>query len=249
MHFGNPRPAAFLFLLALAGASPAAAADIATTRQAFFTADSSAPELAKDYVGSHPGYGIEITEFHDAGKDPTQIFHGLGPVSRSRAGVCRFTATEIFPHRADDGAISWDSMPLNPREHAEPPFTMAAVGGANCPRQDAAAYAALESGISDAEFIAVTNFWKDISKSEGKFDDASVYLSLIVSQKVADAFATFRSALFGSGPPPQLQAIFRGGLEAYDLAFGDSSANTSNFFLSISKSSTGFQVLNFQTQY
>ncbi|HXI99710.1 MAG TPA: hypothetical protein VNH44_00720, partial [Micropepsaceae bacterium] len=156
----------------------------------------------------------------------------------------------IFPHRADDGTISWNNTPLNPREHAEPPYIMAAVAGMPCPQQDAAAYAALEMGISDAEFIAVSNFWKDISKSESKFDEASVYLSLIVSQKAGEAFAAFRTALFSpNGQPPQMQAIFRGGLDAYDLAFGDGSANSSDFFLSISKSTTGFQFLNFQTQY
>jgi hypothetical protein len=76
-----------------------------------------------------------------------------------------------------------------------------------------------------------------------------VYLTLIVSPKAAEQFAVFRSALFDSaGPPPQLQAVFRGGLDAYDLAFG-MAANSSNFFVSISKSATGFEVLNFQTQY
>jgi len=208
----NIRRFGALLAFALAGAAtPAAAAD--ATKQAYFAGDSSAPELASDYLRSHPGDGIEIMQFRDAGKDPMQIFHVLGPASRSRAGVCRYTATEVFAHRADDGAISWNNMPLNPREHAEPPYTMAAVAGASCPRQDSDAYAALEMGIADAEFVAVSNFWKDISKSESKFDEASVYLSLIVSQKAADAFAAFRTALFGaSSTPPQLQAVFRGGL-------------------------------------
>jgi hypothetical protein len=46
-----------------------------------------------------------------------------------------------------------------------------------------------------------------------------------------------------------MQAIFRAGVDGYDLAFGDGRAASSNYFLSISKSATGFQVLNFQTQF
>jgi hypothetical protein len=164
--------------------------------------------------------------------------------------VCRFTETQVFPHRADDGTISWNTIPLNVREHAEPPYTMAAIGGNSCPAQSDDGYTALEDGITDAEFVTVSNFWKDISKSAEKFDSASVYVSLIISQRAAEKFAAFRAALFDSkdGKPPQLQAVFRGGLDAYDLAFG-MAANSSNYFLSISKSSTGFEVLNFQTQY
>jgi hypothetical protein len=228
--------------------TPALAADMAATTQTFFMPDPAQPELANAYLSAHPGDAIEFSSFGDPA-NPVQIFHAFGPVSRSRAGVCRFTATQVFAHRADDGTISWDSKPSNPNEHAEPPYTMAAVAANPCPKQDDESYAALDNGIMDGELIAISNFWKDISRSEAKFDEASVYLSLIVSQKVADSFAAFRSAIFQpGGKPPQMQAIFRAGVDAYDLAFGDGRA-ASNYFLSISKSGTGFQVLNFQTQY
>ena len=237
------------FALTVCAITPASPAEATRVKQTFFTADAAAPELANDYLRAHPGDALEILSFSEPGKDPTEIFHALGPVSRSRAGVCRFTATQLFPHHADAGTISWNAMPLNPREHAEPAYTMAAVAGNACPRQNEEAYASLEDGISDPEFLAVSNFWKEVSKSTEKFDQASVYLTLIVSPKAAEQFAVFRSALFDSaGPPPQLQAVFRGGLDAYDLAFG-MAANSSNFFVSISKSATGFEVLNFQTQY
>ena len=243
----------FPTLLALAltagSVTPADAADATRARATFFTADAATPELAKDYLSAHPGNGIEILTFTEAGKDSTEIFHAFSPVARSRAGVCRFTSTQVFPHRTDDGTISWNTIPLNVREHAEPAYTMAAVAGNSCPAQSDDGYAALESGITDAQFVAVTNFWKEISSSAEKFDAASVYLSLIVSQKAAEQFATFRAALFDAGAQrPQLQAVFRGGLDAYDLAFG-MAANSSNYFLSISKSQAGFEVLNFQTQY
>ena len=239
------------FALTVVVIAPASAAEATGTKQTFFATDPAAPELANAYLRTHPGDGIEIVPFSEPGKDPTQTFHGLGPVSRSRVGVCRFTATEVFPHRSGDGAISWDSTPPNPREqHAEPPYIMAAMAGTPCPRQNEDAYAALEDGISDPEFVAISNFWKEISASQEKFDQVSVYLSLIVSARVAEAFAGFRAAVFGAGgQPPQLQAVFRGGVDAYDLAFGASRSNSSSFFLSISKSATGFQVLNFQTQY
>lgn len=232
------------------GTVTARGAEATATVQTFFASDPSIPELANDYLRTHSGDAIEILSFGDPAKDATQIFHAFGPVSRSRAGVCRFTSTQIFPHRSDDGAISWDNKSSNPREHAEPPYPLAAVAGNPCPRQDANGYASLDTGIMDAEFIGVFNFWKDISKSQSKFDEASVYLSLIISQRAADAFAKFRSALFQSGgEPPQLQAVFRGGVDAFDLAFGDGRSNSSNFFLSISKSGSGYQVLNFQTQF
>ena len=240
--------AALASLLA-AGPTPADAAEAARTKATFFTADSATPELAKDYLGAHPRMGIEILTFTEPGKDPTEIFHALSAAARTPAGVCRFTSMQIFPHRADDGTISWNTIPLNVREHAEPPYTMAAIAGNSCPAQDDDSYAALEGGITDAQYVTVSKFWKEISASAEKFDAASVYLSLIVSQKAATQFATFRAALFDAGATrPQLQAVFRGGLDAYDLAFG-MAANSSNYFLSISKSSTGFEFLNFQTQY
>ncbi|HEY4265352.1 MAG TPA: hypothetical protein VGM72_08540 [Micropepsaceae bacterium] len=229
--------------------TPVLAAGPAATAQTFFAPDSTAPELANAYLMMHPGDALEISSFGDPA-NPMQILHAFGPVSRSRAGVCRFTATQVFAHRSDDGTISWDSKPSNPREHAEPPYTMAAVAGNPCPKQNDDAYASLDDGIMDREIIAISNFWKETSGSESKFDAASVYLSLIVSQRVADAFAAFRTALFQpGGKPPQMQAIFRAGVDGYDLAFGDGRSASSNFFLSISKSGTGFQVLNFQTQF
>ena len=45
-----------------------------------------------------------------------------------------------------------------------------------------------------------------------------------------------------------LRAVFRQGPDNYDLAFSQS-ADSPNYFLSVSKSATGFQVLNFQSQF
>jgi hypothetical protein len=60
----------------------------------------------------------------------------------------------------------------------------------------------------------------------------------------------FRTAVFRQGAPPvQLRAVFNGGVDAYDLAFALSGADAPNFFVSISKNVSGFQVVNFQTQY
>ena len=250
-HCRNVRGSAAWMPLALAVSfvTAANAAEPVRTRETYFTVDMTAPDLANDYLRNHPGNAIEILSFTAPGRDTTQIFHALGPVARSRAGVCRFTSTQLFAHPADDGTISWNTIPLNVREHAEPPYTMAAVAGNPCPRQNDDSYTALEDGITDAEFITVSNFWKDISKSAEKFDAASVYVSLLISQRAAEQFAAFRSALFDAGgKPPQLQAVFRGGLDAYDLAFG-MAANSSNYFVSIGKSTKGYEVLNFQTQY
>jgi hypothetical protein len=246
----SPRPLVMALSCVLVGAAaPALSAETSTTQQTFFAPGSAVPELANAYLTAHRGDAIEISSFGDPA-NPSQIFHAFGPVARSRAGVCRFTATQIFAHRADDGAISWDNKPSNPRERAEPPYTMAAIAGNPCPPQDQDGYVSLDNGIMDAEVIAISNFWTGIAKSESKFDEASVYLSLIISPRAADAFAAFRSALFHpGGHPPRMQAIFRAGVDAYDLAFGDGRSASSNFFLSISKSGTGFQMLNFQTQY
>jgi hypothetical protein len=251
----NPRNLRLLGLLAplaltAAVCTPAAALDATRTRETYFAAGPSAPELANAYLRAHPSDAIEIISFGEPGKEPTQIFHAFGPPSRSRAGVCRFTATQVFPHRSDDRTVAWDSTPPNPREHAEPPYTMAAVAGTSCPRQNEAAYAALEPGINDAEFVAISNFWKATAKSEQKFDDASGLLPLIISSRAAEAFDGFRSAVLQpSGAPLQLQAVFRAGVDSYDLAFGDSPSVSSSFFLSISKSASGFQFVNFQTQF
>jgi hypothetical protein len=124
------------------------------------------------------------------------------------------------------------------------------VAGTPCPRQNEAAYAALEPGINDAEFVAISNFWKETAKSEQKFDDASGLLPLIISTRAARQFDGFRAAVLRPARAPlQLQAVFRAGIDAYDLAFGDSPSASSSFFLSISKSATGYQFVNFQTQY
>jgi hypothetical protein len=42
-----------------------------------------------------------------------------------------------------------------------------------CPRQSEEAYAALDDGISDAEFTAVVSFWNTIAKSQDKFDEVT----------------------------------------------------------------------------
>jgi hypothetical protein len=236
---------------ALAGAfAPAAAAEATRVRQVFFAGDASPLELASSYLLAHPGDGIEIISFTQPGKETTETFYGFGPVTRSPAGVCRFTSTQVFPHRPDDGTITWDRTPPNPREHAQPPYAMAAIAAAPCPRQSEEAYTTLDDGISDQDFLTISKFWKDISTSEEKFDEASVYLPLILSQRVAARFDAFRSAVFRPGAEhPQLRAVLSGGVGTYDLAFAASPSDAPDFFVTISKSGTGFQVLNFQVQY
>src|SRR5258708_1080753 len=142
------RPIIFALSLVLAGAvvAPALGAENSGTRQTFFPPDPAPPELANAYFTAHPGDPIHISTFGDAA-NPTQFFHAFGPAALSRAGVCRFTSTQVFAHRTDDGAISWDSKPANPREHAEPPYTMATVAPNPCPRRDEDVYVSLDNGI------------------------------------------------------------------------------------------------------
>jgi hypothetical protein len=239
-----------LLALAMAGAlSPAAAQNVTRERHTYYSGDASAPELAQDYLKAHPGEAIEIASINQTGKEPLQMFYAFGTVARSRAGVCRFTASQVFSHRADGGAISWDSKPEDPSDRVEPPSPMAAEA-AMCPPQSEEAYAALDDGITDAEFIAVVNFWTGIAKSQDKFDEVAGLLPLIISNRSAERFNAFRTAVFTQGGPPvQLRAVFRGGVDAYDLAFALATADSPNFFLSISRNVTGFQVVNFQTQY
>ena len=249
---GRIQPFAFLLPLALTAFvfTPVAAQESTRAKETYFATDPSVPELANDYLRMHPGDAIEIVSFNQAGKDPVQNYYAFGPTSRSPQGVCRFTATQIFPHRSDDGKISWDSMPPRPSDRVEPPFTMAILAGNSCPRQSEDVYSALDNGVSDAEFVTISNFWRDISGSQEKFDQASVLLPLIVSPRAAERFSAFRSAVFRpGGEPVQLRAVFRGGVDAYNLAFADSLSEPPNYFLSISKSAAGFTVLNFQTRY
>jgi hypothetical protein len=149
----------------------------------------------------------------------------------------------------DGGATMWDSKPEDPMEHVESPSPMAAVA-AMCPPQSDEKYTVLDDGITDAELIAVVNFWNGIAKSQAKFDEVTGLLPLIISNRAAERFNTFRTAVFQQGTAPvQLRALFRSGVDAYDLAFALPTADSPNFFLSISKNVTGFQAVNFQTQY
>ena len=240
---------ALCFLFTAAATSPAAAQTSTRELHTYYGGDASAPELASDYLRSHPGEAFQIASFKPAGREAFQMFFAFGAVSRSRAGVCRFMASQVFPHRMDGGAISWDSKPEDPMERVEPPSPMAAVA-TMCPPQSDEAYTVLDDGITDAEFVAVVNFWNGIAKSEGKFDEVTGLLPLIISNRAADRFNAFRTAVFKQGAAPvQLRAIFRGGVDAYDLAFALSTAEAPNFFLSISKNVNGFQAVNFQTQY
>ena len=69
-----------------------------------------------DYLKSHPGEAFQIASFKPAGREAFQMFFAFGTVARSRAGVCRFMATQVFAHRAEGGAITWDSKPDDPKE-------------------------------------------------------------------------------------------------------------------------------------
>jgi len=240
---------AFCLVLAMTAASPAAAQTSTRELHTYYSGDASAPELASDYLKSHPGEAFQIASFSQTGREPLQMFFAFGTVSRSRAGVCHFTASQVFPHRMDGGAIAWDSKPEDPKERVEPPSPMAAVA-AMCPVQSDEKYTVLDDGMSDAEFIGIVNFWNGIAKSQEKFDEVAGLLPLIISNRAAERFNTFRTAVFQQGSAPvQLRAVFRGGVDAYDLAFALPTADSPNFFLSISKNVNGFQVVNFQTQY
>jgi len=243
--------ARIILLTALAMAASLAPATAQTnTRElhTYYHGDASAPELASDYLQSHPGEAIQILSINQTGREPLQMLFAFGVVARSRAGVCRYTASQIFPHRAEGGAVSWDNKPEDPKERVEPPSAMAAVA-TMCPPQSDETYAVLDDGITDAEFIAVVNFWNGIAKSQDKFDEVAGLLPLIISNRAADRFNTFRTAIFRQGAPPvQLRAVFNSGVDAYDLAFALAPTDSPSYFLSISKNVNGFQVVNFQTQ-
>ena len=239
-----PVLAAAFFAAAPASAQPT------STKQTYFAPEASAPDGVNAYLGAHPGHAMEVIAFMEAGKDVAQIYYDFGPLTRSARGVCQFTAAQMFPHRADDATITWDSTPPSPRDRVEPPFTMALIAGAPCPRQDEDLYVTLDKDISDADFLAISNFWKEISQSQEKFDDVSDLLPLIISSRQAERFAAFRTAVFNSAGamPMSVRAIFRQGPGNFDLAFSQT-ADSPNYFLSISKTATGFQVLNFQSQF
>ena len=227
-----------------------AAAQMAREQKTFFAPDPAAPELANAYLQSHPGNAFEIVTYRQPGKDPTDIFYSFGPVSRSRQGVCRFIATEVFAHRSGEGTLSWDSTPSDPADRPDPPSPMAAIAGMPCPRQSQDAYVSLDDGIPDSDFIAVSKFLKDISGSEEKFDQAAAYLPFILAPREAKKFDAFRSSVLRpGGPAPQLRAVLDAGIGTYDLSLADSPAATPNLFLTISKSGDGFQMLNFQAQF
>ncbi len=243
--------ASILAALALALIAPARAdaADATRTKQVYFAADASTPDLAKDYLNAHPGNALEISTFTLPGQPPAESYYAFGPVARSRAGVCRFTETQIFPVRAEDGSVLWSSIPTDPAIHADPPAMMAAVAPAACPKPSENDYSALDDGIADADFLSVAAFWKEIAASAMKFDDAAGLLPLIISTQAAAQFDRFRASVFAAqGAPVQMRAVFKAGVNAYDLSFSDASDSPA-YFLSISKSGTGFQMLNFQSQY
>ena len=220
-----------------------------STKHTYFAPETSAPDGVNDYLTAHSGHVMEVIAFMENGKDTAQIYYDFGPISRSARGVCQFTAMQMFPHRGDAGAFAWDSTPPNPRDRVEPPFTMALSAAAPCPRQNEDLYVTLDKDISDADFLAISNFWKEISQSQTKFDDVSDLLPLIISSRQAERFAAFRSATFApAGMPMALRAVFRQGPNNYDLAFSQT-ADSPDYFLSVSKSATGFQVLNFQSQF
>jgi hypothetical protein len=241
------RPLLPLALTAILSAP--AAAQVTRAQATFYAPDPSAPELANAYLTAHPGDALEIVTFSQSGKDSNEFFYAFGPASRSRAGVCRFIATQIFPHRAEGTNITWDSMPPSPADHVEPPYAMASLAEGECPRRGEEAYTSLDD-VSDAQFVTIAKFWKDIAGSPEKFDQAAAYLPFILSNRLSEQFTAFRSAALGSGgAPPRLRAVLKGGVDTYDLAFGQSADEAPNFFLSIGKAAAGFQMLNFQTQF
>src|SRR5689334_25217506 len=86
---------------AAAAASPAAAQTGTRELHTYYSGDASAPELAADYLKSHPGEAFQIASFTPMGREPFQMFFGYGAVTRSRAGVCRFMASQVFAHRCE----------------------------------------------------------------------------------------------------------------------------------------------------
>ena len=56
-----------------------------------------------------------------------------------------------------------------------------------------------------------------------------------------------RVALAPAGAP-RLAAVFRSGLMDLDLGFSSTEGDAANFFVSVSRSQSGFQMTNFQTQ-
>ena len=129
----------FLAFATAAAVSPAAAQTTTRELHTYYSGDASSPELASDYLRSHPGEAFQIASFSQTGREPLQMFFAFGKASRSRAGVCRYTASQVFPHRAESGVITWDNKPEDPTEHVEPPSPMAAVA-AMCPAQSDAVF-------------------------------------------------------------------------------------------------------------
>ena len=119
----------------------------------------------------------------------------------------------------------------------------------NRPRQSDPNYVFLEDGITDAEFTAALAFWKTVSASAEKFDDAADYLAFILSPRLKQRFAAFRTSALAPAGAPRLAAVFRSGLMDLDLGFSSTEGDAANFFVSVSRSQSGFQMTNFQTQY
>jgi hypothetical protein len=243
--------AGFLSLAAtLLSALPLSAQPATRTRETYFAGDAAAPELVNSYLREHPGEAIEIITFRQTGREPVQIFHAFAVPARSAQGVCRFLSTQIFPHTADDGKTTWDSTPTRQGERVEAPLAMGVLAPAPCPRQSDAAYAALGTGVTDADFQKLSDFWKEVSQSPQKFDAASPLLPLLISPRAAERFANFRTSVqTPTAEPLRLRAVFRSGGNSFDLAFSSTATDPPSFFLSVSQSEAGFQMMNFQTRF
>jgi hypothetical protein len=226
--------------------TPAFANVIPNTAKTYFAAESSNPALASEYLRGHPGDAIEIVTFHLPDQQTDQDFYALGPVARSRLGVCRFTSVQIFPHPANDGKVVWNRTPLKADGYVLDASSMALVTNGACPKQDDQTYTGIDRDITDAEFVDIASFWKELSSSEEKFDAAFIYLKA----RSAD-FAPFKAATFhATRGLPALGGVSRFANGSYAMSFSDCACSqpTSATVLVVSKSPLGFKVLDFSVE-
>ena len=227
--------------------TPASTNVIPNVAKTYFAADSSNPTLANEYLRGNPGDAIEIVTFNLPDQQTDEDFYALGPVARSRLGVCRFTSTQIFPHPGNDGKVVWNRTPLTAEGYVLDRSSMALVTNGACPKQDDQTYTGIDRDMTDGEFVNIASFWKEISSSEAKFEAAFVYLKA----RSAD-FAPFKAAtLHGTREPPPLGGVSRFANGSYAMSFSECACSqpTSATVLVVSKSPLGFKVLDFSVEH
>ena len=222
---------------------------VGATTTSYFALADNIPAPADDYLRGHPGDGIEVTIVEaPAGQNiPGGIFYALGPVSHKQT-VCRFSKMQIFPHPVD-GKILWDGKPASTNDYAQFPFDMGFATTMPCPRQDDRTYIALEKEISDAEFTEIVAFWKDVAKSQEKFDAVSYFLPNIIPPKLVDQFSAFRTGMLSAPGQFRLLGVYRRGRDGFDLSIGLNPSDVAVYGLSVSKSGAGgLMMVNFSAE-